>query len=236
MNKHTDKSDKQLGALVNEHLLKLGIETPFKINHSDAGPITDDAKLDALITANKQMHNILGMDLTDDSIAETPKRIAKLQLFESMKGLDYKNFPKMTVVENKFYNGIVSVNDILVMSLCEHHWERVIMRVSIGYIPKAGGKVVGLSKLSRLADFFGSRPIVQERFTAQVYEALKLIMETDDVAVHVRGIHLCMFARGVKEPCSNTTTTLLGGSFEKEGALRNEFLSGIDISKPIIPV
>lgn len=231
MNKHTDKTDRNLGVLVNEQLTKLGIETPFIITD-----MSIDEKLEQLTELNKRTHEIFGMDLTDDSIIETPKRIAKLQLFESMKGLDYNNFPKMTVVENKFYNGIVAVNDILVMSMCEHHWERVIMRVSIGYIPKKGGNVVGLSKLSRLADFFGSRPIVQERFTAQLFESLKLIMDTADIAVHVRGIHLCMFARGVKEPCSSTTTTLLGGKFESEGSLRNEFLSGIDITKPIIPV
>lgn len=225
-----DKKDIVLGSQVKDHLEKLQLETPMVENKIS----NDSDKIDALTELYKEVHKTMGLDLSDDSIQDTPRRISKLMVNESMKGLDYDNFPKMTVVENKFYDGMVAVNDLLIMSLCEHHWERVIMRVSIAYIP--GQKVLGLSKLSRLAEFFGSRPIVQERFTKQVFESLKYIVDNEDVAVHVRGIHLCMFARGVKEPCSSTTTTCLGGVFKTDEAVRNEFLKTIDISKPIMPL
>lgn len=224
-----NKNNKELGLKVKEHLISLGVETPIIENG-----LTDDQKIESLTELHHAIHEVLGLDINDDSIAETPKRIAKLQVLESMKGLNYDNFPKMTTVENKFYEGMVSVNDIKVHSLCEHHHERVTMLVSIAYIPEKGGKVLGLSKLARLADFFGSRPIVQERFTTQVIEAMKFILGTEDVAIHVRGIHMCMYSRGVKEPCSNTTTTILSGEFKTDFALRGEFLNGIDITKPII--
>lgn len=222
-----DKTNAELGLQVAELMREKGIETPMI-----DGVVPSVDELTELYT---HVHNALGIDLEDDSIQDTPSRIAKLQVHESMKGLDYNNFPKMTTVENKFYDGMVSVNDMLIMSMCEHHWERIVMRVSIAYVPSKGGKVVGLSKFSRLADFFGSRPIVQERYTQQLFEALKHIMGTDDVAVHVRGIHLCMFARGVKEPCSSTTTTCLGGDFKTDMATRKEFMDGIDITLPILP-
>lgn len=219
----------ELGYAVHEHLKYKGVETPFFETF-----LNDDEKIAKLTTLHEEIHKVLGLDLDDDSIAETPRRIAKLQVLESMKGLNYDNFPKMTTVENKFYDGIVSVNDIKVHSLCEHHHERVTMLVSIAYLPEQGGKVLGLSKLARLADFFGSRPIVQERFTTQVIEAMKFILDNENVAIHVRGIHMCMYSRGVKEPCSNTTTTILSGEFKNNLALRDEFLKGIDITKPII--
>lgn len=222
-----DKTNAQLGLEVAELMRTHGIETPMI-----DGVVPSVEELTELYT---QVHKALGIDLEDDSIQDTPRRIAKLQVHESMKGLDYDNFPKMTTVENKFYDGMVSVNDMLIMSMCEHHWERIVMRVSIAYVPRKGGKVVGLSKFSRLADFFGSRPIVQERYTQQLFEALKYIMDTEDVAVHVRGIHLCMFARGVKEPCSSTTTTCLGGDFKADMATRKEFMDGVNIALPILP-
>ena len=225
---HMNKSDKVLGTDVQKHLISLGIETPMI-----ASSLTEDEKLERLMSNYAEIHETLGLDLEDDSLMETPKRIAKLQLFESFKGLDYNNFPKMTVVDNKFYTGMVSVNDIQLISMCEHHWERVLGNVNISYIPT--DKVVGLSKLSRLVDFFASRPIVQERFTSQVFETLKYIMDTEDIAVNVKSTHLCMFARGVKEPCSNTFTTLLGGRFLTEDALRNEFMSQINYQKSVMP-
>lgn len=222
-----EKTNASLGAEVAQLMKKHGIETPMV-----DGVVPS---IETLTDVYTKAHEALGIDLADDSIQDTPMRIAKLQVNESMKGLNYENFPKMTTVENKFYEGMVSVNDMLIMSMCEHHWERVIMRVSIAYTPEKGGKVVGLSKFSRLADFFGSRPIVQERYTQQLFEALKYILDTDNVAVHVRGIHLCMFARGVKEPCSSTTTTCLGGEFKDDMATRKEFMDGVNIALPLLP-
>lgn len=212
---------------IKKEFADLGIETPMVANTK-----TYAAKMKKLEKLYGDVHEVLGLDLTDDSLAETPHRIAKLLLNESMAGLDYENFPKITVVENKFYKGAVTVSDLTISSLCEHHWERVIMKVTVSYLPSS--KVLGLSKFARIADFFGARPIVQERYTTQLHTALKVILETEDVAVHVRGIHMCMYARGVAEPCSSTTTCILGGKYETENALREEFMHSIDITKPIV--
>lgn len=226
-----NKSDQTLGQSVHEQLVKLGIETPCTFNST----ISETKQLRELEKLYSKVHEIFGLDLTDDSLAETPKRISKVLVFEKLKGLDYANFPKMTTVENKFYDGMVSVNDMQLKSMCEHHWESIFGRVAISYIPSRGGKVLGLSKLSRLSNFFAARPIVQERYTAQVFEAMKFILGTEDVAVHVRGVHMCMYARGVEEACSNTTTTLLGGLYKSDVSCRAEFLDGIDITKSIFP-
>lgn len=212
---------------IKNRFANLGIETPM------VATLDDTDKRSRLESVYAEAHRIMGLDLNDDSISETPRRIAKLMLNDSMSGLDYNNFPKCTVIENKFYRGLVTVNDLMIYSLCEHHWERVLMRVSVSYITNR--KVLGLSKFSRIAEFFGARPIVQERFTTQLHEALKVILETEDVAVHVRGLHLCMFARGVEEPCSSTTTSILGGEYMHNEATRLEFLKTIDVSKPLIP-
>lgn len=224
-----DKTNKALGQQVKEHLIKLGIQTPTIENG-----LTEQDKLEQLTKLYEEQHRILGLDLNDDSLMDTPKRIAKLQVYESMKGLDYTNFPKLTAVTNHFYDGMVIVKDIQLISQCEHHAEKILGKTSISYIPKKGGKVVGLSKFARLVDFFGSQPIVQERFTAQLFETLKFVLDTDDVAINVRAIHMCMYARGVKEPCSNTTTTLLGGRFKTDDAMRNEFMSQIDFNSPLV--
>ena len=224
-----DKTDKTLGQRVKERFEELGIQTPTVENN-----LTDQEKLEQLTKLYEEQHRILGLDLEDDSLMDTPKRVAKLQVFESMSGLNWSNFPKMTAVENHFYDGMLNISDIQLVSFCEHHQERVLGRTNIAYVPKIGGKVVGLSKFARLVDFLGSQPIIQERFTAQLFEALKLILDTDDVAVNVRAIHLCMYARGVKEPCANTTTTLLGGRFKTDDAMRNEFISQIDFNSPLV--
>lgn len=213
---------------IQKHFSELGIETPMvQTNNKDKHELKSE-----LSKLYHSVHRAIGLDLNDDSISDTPNRIAKLMVDESFAGLDYDNFPKCTVVENKFFSGAVTVNDITVSSLCEHHWERVIMKVSVSYLPKSN--VLGLSKFARIADFFGARPIVQERYTTQLHEALKVILETDDVAVHVRGLHMCMYARGVAEPCSSTTTCLLGGKYGVETALREEFMHSIDVTKPIV--
>lgn len=212
---------------VSEAFKEYGVETPMF-----STPYSNKEKIKMLENLFNDIHQVVGMNTSNDSIADTPERIAKLMINESMSGLDYYNFPKLTFVTNTFGNSPVILTDILVSSLCEHHWERVIMRVSIAYIPSKN--VLGLSKFGRIAEFLGNRPIVQERYTQQLHLALKTLLETDDVAVHVRGIHMCMFARGVKEPCSNTTTVINTGKFETGDNL-NMFLSSIDTTKPIIP-
>lgn len=226
-----DKTDKTLGQRVKERFEELGIQTPTVENN-----LTDQEKFEQLLELYKEQHRILGLDLEDDSLIDTPKRVAKMMVYETMSGLNWANFPKCTVVENKFYDGMVSVSDIRTAGLCEHHQKDIHNSVSISYIPKRGGKVLGLSKFARIASFLAEQPSISERYTAQLFEALKLILETEDVAVTVRSAHMCMYARGVKDPCSNTTTTLLGGQFKTDESMRIEYFNKIDFSKPIISV
>lgn len=226
------KTDGGLGDIINKHLVSIGLESPvFK---SDKEVPTCD-KLSKLAYHYTSIHNTIGLDLSNDSITDTPNRLAKTLLFETTSGLDYNNFPKITTVKNDgMYDDSVTVNDILVMSMCEHHWERIIMRVSISYIPD--DKVIGLSKLARIAEFFAARPIIQERYTKQVAETLiKILGDNANVGVHVRGIHLCMLSRGVKSPCGTTTTKSLNGHYRNDSNVRNYFLNGIDTTKSILP-
>lgn len=221
--------DSNMGYKVRQKLVDTGLETPTN------NVKQHDINVDKVTKHFKKIHELVGLDVEDDSICDTPKRLAKTLIKETTAGMRYENFPNMMVVENNdVYNDSVIVNDILVMSMCEHHWERIVMRVSIAYVPSK--KILGLSKLARLAEFFAARPIIQERYTNQVAETLGFVLGISDVAVHVRGIHLCMLSRGVKSPCSITTTKSLCGVFETDINQRNEFISSIDITKPIFPL
>lgn len=215
------KTNYELGLKVNEHLKSLGIETPM---------ITDIPSKDVQFTKIKanitECMEILGLDLTDDSLIETPKRVAKMWVNELFGGLDYHNFPKITVIDNKMNcDEMVLVKDISTYSSCEHHIITIDQIVHIAYIPDK--KVVGLSKLPRVAKFFAQRPQVQERYTAQVFETLKFLLGTENVAVSVNGKHYCMVARGVEDINASTTTTKLGGLFKTDSACRAEFFSSI---------
>ena len=142
---------------------------------------------------------------------------------EIFGGLDYARFPKCTVVENKMhYDELVLNRGSVIRSMCEHHFQPIYGKVFIGYLPK--DRVLGLSKLGRVADFFASRPQVQERLTIQIYEALSYILETENVAVVIEAEHFCMRMRGVKDACSDTVTSRMGGKFMSVPALRAEFM------------
>lgn len=165
----------------------------------------------------------LGLDLQDDSLRETPQRIAKMYVNEIFGGLDEKNFPKITVIENKMgYDQMVCIQDIEVLSTCEHHFQPIDGFATIAYIPKT--KVIGLSKLNRIAEFFARRPQVQERLTKQIADCLQYILETEDVAVHINAKHYCMIARGIQDSHSTTTTSDLRGAFKVRPETRTEFL------------
>lgn len=215
------KTDITLGMKVHEHLKGLGIETPMTSN------IPKKEEQFLTIQKNiKESMEVLGLDLTDDSLIETPKRVAKMWINELFSGLDYSNFPKVTAIENKMqYDEMVLVSNITANSSCEHHLITVEQKVHIAYIPK--DTVIGLSKLSRIAKFFGQRPEVQERYCAQVFETLKYILGTEDVAVSVEGRHFCMIARGVEDVNAVTTTNKFGGSFQTNPSTRSEFLASI---------
>ena len=174
----------------------------------------------------REILSLLALDLTDDSLVETPHRIAKMYVDEIFSGLDYTNFPKITVIENKMNcDEMVRVKDITLTSTCEHHLVTIDGKATVAYIPR--GKIIGLSKINRIVRFFSQRPQVQERLTQQILVALQTLLESEDVAVTIDATHYCVKSRGVMDATSVTTTTALGGIFKRNPATRAEFLSGI---------
>ncbi|MCC2677958.1 MAG: cyclohydrolase [Pseudobdellovibrio sp.] len=185
--------------------------------------LTDEEKIEKIKKHFSEIMATLGLDLEDDSLKDTPKRIAKMYVNEIFSGLDSENFPKITVIENKMeYDQMVCIQDIEIMSMCEHHFQPIDGYATIAYIP--GKKVIGLSKLNRIAEFFAKRPQVQERLTKQIADCLQFILETEDVAVHINAKHYCMIARGIQDTHSTTTTSDLRGSFKSRPETRTEFL------------
>ncbi len=186
--------------------------------------LSTDEKIDTIKKHFAAIMEALGLDLSDDSLRETPKRIAKMYVNEIFGGLDIENFPKITVIENKMvYDQMVCIQDIEILSTCEHHFQPIDGFATIAYIPKS--KVIGLSKLNRIAEFFSRRPQVQERLTKQIADCLQFILETEDVAVHINAKHYCMIARGIQDSHSTTTTSDLRGAFKTGPETRSEFLS-----------
>jgi len=225
------KCDPTLGYEVHQHLVKVGVETPmttvspYRAYNSNYGrDVFDKQEQRAAIERHvRGIMQALCLDLGDDSLAETPKRVAKMYVDEIFYGLDYDLFPKATVVENKFHvDEMVVEKDINVQSSCEHHLITISGKACVAYIPK--DKVLGLSKINRIVEFFCKRPAIQERLTLQIYHALSYILGTDDVAVLVNAEHFCVKSRGIKDVGSSTVTSKLGGIF-LDGPVRAEFLS-----------
>ena len=214
------KSDKLLGQKVHKHLLNIGMETPMDLT---AVPTTDEEKIIRIETAIRQIMNALQLDLKDDSLADTPSRVAKMYVHEFYKGLNYDHFPKCTVIENKMDAGMVIEKNVKVMSNCEHHLVTIDGVATVAYIPKK--KVLGLSKLNRIVNFFARRPQVQERLTNQIWHTLSYILDTEDVAVYLNAVHFCVRSRGVEDSNSSTITSKLGGAFMNDAAVRAEFMS-----------
>lgn len=219
MSYNKTKTDPVLGQQVHEYLVKMGVETPtFKTDLDRKDKIAEIEKSFAYIM------QVLGLDLTDDSLAETPLRVAKMYVNEIFWGLDYDAFPKCTTVENKMhYNEMVVERNVSVQSNCEHHFVVIDGLATVAYVPKK--KVLGLSKINRIVEYFAKRPQIQERLTEQVFHALCYILETDDVAVLIDAQHYCVKSRGVEDTGSSTVTSKLGGGFKSDPAARNEFLS-----------
>lgn len=204
---------------VREALLRRGLETPMK-----GEPLSNAEKQEKLQALFTEVAATLGLDLTDDSLCETPRRIAKMYVHEIFSGLDYENFPKLTVIDNKMgTDEMVMVSDIGLTSTCEHHFVTIDGFARVAYLP--AGKIVGLSKINRLVRFFSQRPQVQERLTQQLLVALQTLLETDNVAVTIDATHFCVKARGVMDASSSTRTTALGGSFKSNSTTRAEFLA-----------
>tara|TARA_B100001142_G_scaffold69077_1_gene69095 strand:+ start:9830 stop:10501 length:672 start_codon:yes stop_codon:yes gene_type:complete len=213
------KTDPHLGQKVHEYLVSVGVETPVTKNG-----LSSKEKIDKIEDNFNQILDTLGLDRRDDSLLDTPKRIAKMYVNEIFWGLDYEAFPKATVVENKMkYNEMVIVKNISVQSNCEHHFVVIDGLACVAYVPKE--KVLGLSKINRIVEYFAKRPQIQERLTEQVYHALSFILETEDVAVMIDAQHYCVKSRGVEDTGSSTITSRLGGGFKSDHKARTEFLS-----------
>lgn len=175
---------------------------------------------------HREIMEILGLDLSDDSLSETPERVAKMYVDEIFKGLRNEEFPKITVVENKMrYDEMLVEINITFNSTCEHHFLPILGKAHIAYLCK--GWVLGLSKFNRVVEFFAKRPQVQERATVQIQQALSQILRTDDVAVVVDALHCCVKTRGIGDDGTITRTSKLGGAFQSNPALRSEFYSSI---------
>lgn len=217
------KTDVELGAKVHGYLLEMGVETPMVKTETSY-----NAKFDFIKESFAGIMKALGLDLSDDSLYETPKRIAKMYLNEVFWGLDYNNFPKITTIENKMqYENMLLERHIAVRTECEHHFLGVMGEAFIAYLPDK--KVIGLSKINRIVEFFSRRPQVQERLTEQIFHTLCLILETEDVAVLIKAEHSCVKLRGVEDVNSDTITSRLGGKFLEGAALRNEFYQSIKL-------
>lgn len=216
------KTDGKLGQEVHAYLVSKGVETPMT---KVAGEYTmsDEAKIATIAKHTRAIMEVLGLDLLDDSLMDTPNRVGKMYVNEIFRGLDYNHFPKCTAVDNKMkYDEMVIERDITAISVCEHHLVTIDQKVSIAYIPKE--RVLGLSKLNRIAKFFAQRPQIQERYAEQVFHALEYILDTSDIAVVVRGKHYCVAQRGVEDTSSFTITSKLGGSFKENPSQRKEFM------------
>ena len=208
-------SDEEIG---DDHIMT-SVDTPMR---DDAFEMNDDEKIAQIEYHFRQIMETLGLDLTDDSLKGTPKRVAKMYVKEIFSGLDPKNMPAIALFDNKYqYNDMLVEKNITFYSNCEHHFVPIIGKAHVSYI--ANGKVIGLSKLNRIVQHFAKRPQVQERLTMQIAKELEKILETKDIAVMIDAKHLCVSSRGVKDDTSTTITSYYGGKFQ-EDTTKAEFL------------
>lgn len=216
------KNDPSLGKEVHAYLVKQGLETPM----TDQVKQSAEKKIAAITDSFSDIMIELGLDTTDDSLMDTPKRVAKMYVNEIFYGLNYDYFPKCTAIENKMKtNGsFLLEKNINVQSNCEHHFVVIDGLATVAYI--ADKKLLGLSKLNRIVQFFAKRPQVQERLTEQIRATIQYVAQTDDVAVYVNAKHWCVKSRGIQDQTSSTVTLSVGGVFaEKTSEIRKEFLN-----------
>lgn len=211
-------TDEEIG---DEHIMT-SVDTPMREN---AFEMSDDEKIAQIEYHFRQIMETLGLDLTDDSLKGTPKRVAKMYVKEIFSGLDPKNMPSVALFDNKYqYNEMLVEKNISFYSNCEHHFVPIFGKAHVAYI--ANGQVIGLSKLNRIVQHFAKRPQVQERLTMQIAKELQKILGTEDIAVMIDAKHLCVASRGVKDDTSSTITSYYGGKFQDD-ATKAEFLKYI---------
>ncbi len=201
-----------------------GLETPMKVDAFEASDEEKKVKISKLFA---QIMDVMGLDLTDDSLKGTPNRVAKMYIEEIFSGLNPANKPKVALFDNKYqYNQMLVEKNITFYSNCEHHFVPIIGQAHIAYV--SSGKVIGLSKLNRIVQYYAQRPQVQERLTNQIAAELKSILETEDIAVIIDAKHLCVSSRGIKDNTSATVTSYYGGVFntsEKIVELQNYLIN-----------
>jgi len=207
-----------------EHL-GTSAETPLR---DDAFEMDDELKIELIEKHFREIMHILGLDLTDDSLKGTPKRVAKMYVKEIFSGLNPKNMPDAKLFENKYkYNEMLVEKDITFYSNCEHHFVPIVGKAHVAYI--SNGHVIGLSKINRIVQYFAKRPQVQERLTMQIGNAFREILATDDVAVIIDAHHMCVSSRGIQDVNSSTVTSFYSGKFEKDENTRKEFMNYISL-------
>lgn len=218
--------EKELFELIGDNHQMTSAETPLR---PDAFIKTDEQKMSTIEKHFQAIMEEMGLDMTDDSLKGTPHRVAKMFIQEIFSGLNPDNKPKISVFENSYhYDKMLVEANISFNSTCEHHFLPIIGKAHIGYV--SSGKVIGLSKLNRIVDYYSRRPQVQERLIMQIFNELKSVLETDDVIVVMEAKHLCVSSRGIKDESSFTSTIQYGGIFnEKEN--RNDFFNLIQQEK-----
>ena len=208
--------------LLGDEHISTSADTPLR---ADAFDMDDKTKMLKIEEHFREIMNVLGLDLTDDSLRGTPKRVAKMYVQEIFSGLNPKNKPQIALFENKYkYKEMLVEKDITFYSNCEHHFVPIFGKAHVAYI--SNGQVIGLSKINRVVQYFARRPQVQERLTIQIAEELKRVLNTEDVAVVIDAVHLCVSSRGVQDNDSKTVTSHFGGKFNDE-ASRREFFTYI---------
>lgn len=216
-------SDMHIDDMGDDHI-STSVETPMR---ADAFEKTDEQKITEIEGHFRAIMETLGLDLTDDSLKGTPRRVAKMYVKEIFQGLNPANKPAIALFDNKYkYNEMLVEKNISFYSNCEHHFVPIIGKAHVAYI--SNGKVIGLSKLNRLVEYFAKRPQVQERLTMQIGKELQKDLGTEDVAIVIDAKHLCVASRGVEDDTSSTITAFYGGKF-KEEKTKEEFLKYLEL-------
>lgn len=212
---------------IGEEHIATSLKTPLR---DDAFEMNDDLKIELIEKHFREIMNIMGLDLTDDSLKGTPHRVAKMYIKEVFSGLNPKNKPVAKLFENKYkYNQMLVEKDITFHSHCEHHFVPIYGKAHVAYI--SSGDVIGLSKINRIVQYYSKRPQVQERLTMQIGNELIEALGTDDVAIIMDAYHMCVSSRGVNDTNSSTVTSFFSGKFETDNQARNEFLDFIKLKK-----
>lgn len=215
-----EESELESFDVIGENHIATSVDTPLR---DDAFVLSDKEKIEIIERHFREIMLTLGLDLTDDSLKGTPRRVAKMYVQEVFSGLNPENKPKVALFENKYqYKEMLVEKDIMLHSFCEHHFVPIIGKAHVAYI--SNGNVIGLSKINRIVQYFAKRPQVQERLTLQIANEIKKVLKTDDVAVLIDAKHMCVSIRGIEDVSSSTVTASYHGKFQDE-ATKNEFLN-----------